>query len=114
MAPAMDADDFHCSFCGKRRSEVRYLVCGPRVFICNECTVVCRQILGPRSAVESLPANPPDRGGEGPRCAFCGKAKHEVKKLISGPEIRMCDECVESAEDIIEEKTGVGTREGRS
>jgi len=47
-------------------------------------------------------------------CSFCGKRRREVKKLISGPEIRMCDECVELAEDIIEEKTGVGTREGRS
>ena len=41
-------DDFHCSFCGKRRMEVRKLISGPRVFICNECVECCRQVLGPR------------------------------------------------------------------
>ena len=30
-------DDFHCSFCGKRRREVRKLISGPRVFICDDC-----------------------------------------------------------------------------
>ena len=38
-------DDFFCSFCGKRKREVRKLVAGPRVFICNECVARCREVL---------------------------------------------------------------------
>ena len=38
-------DDFHCSFCGKRRREVRKLISGPRVFICDECVSLCNEIL---------------------------------------------------------------------
>lgn len=34
----------YCSFCGKRDSEVGYLVAGPTVFICNECVELCREI----------------------------------------------------------------------
>lgn len=34
----------YCSFCGKGKNEVAYLVAGPTVFICNECVEVCREI----------------------------------------------------------------------
>lgn len=34
----------YCSFCGKEKGEVAYLVAGPCVFICNECVEVCREI----------------------------------------------------------------------
>jgi ATP-dependent Clp protease ATP-binding subunit ClpX len=46
-------------------------------------------------------------------CSFCGKSQHEVRKLIAGPSVFICDECVELCNDIIreelEEKTA-GTR----
>ncbi len=34
----------YCSFCGKEKGEVAYLVAGPTVFICNECVEMCREI----------------------------------------------------------------------
>lgn len=34
----------YCSFCGKEKDDVAYLVSGPTVFICNECVELCRQI----------------------------------------------------------------------
>jgi ATP-dependent Clp protease ATP-binding subunit ClpX len=34
----------YCSFCGKERAEVCYLIAGPTVFICNECVELCRMI----------------------------------------------------------------------
>jgi ATP-dependent protease Clp ATPase subunit len=117
-------DDFHCSFCGKRRSEVRKLVSGPRVFICNECVVLCRDIIGPRPApsvtepsqpertTADLPAQlmtddedvtaekkPPDES----HCSFCAKLKTEVTKLVTGPTVHICNECVELCEDILAE-----------
>jgi ATP-dependent Clp protease ATP-binding subunit ClpX len=37
-------------------------------------------------------------------CSFCGKGQHEVKKLIAGPSVYVCDECVELCSDIIKEE----------
>ncbi|MDX2457399.1 MAG: ATP-dependent Clp protease ATP-binding subunit ClpX [Gammaproteobacteria bacterium] len=45
-------------------------------------------------------------------CSFCGKSQHEVRKLIAGPSVFVCDECVELCNDIIreemQEKTATG------
>ncbi len=48
-------------------------------------------------------------------CSFCGKSQHEVRKLIAGPTVFICDECVELCMDIIREEnksTLVKTRDG--
>ena len=37
-------------------------------------------------------------------CSFCGKSQHEVRKLIAGPSVFICDECVELCNDIIREE----------
>ncbi|MEN7538716.1 ATP-dependent Clp protease ATP-binding subunit ClpX [Aurantiacibacter flavus] len=41
-------------------------------------------------------------------CSFCGKSQHEVRKLIAGPTVFICDECVELCNDIIREEAKVG------
>jgi len=38
-------------------------------------------------------------------CSFCGKNQHEVKKLIAGPSVFVCDECIELCNDIIKEES---------
>jgi ATP-dependent Clp protease ATP-binding subunit ClpX len=38
-------------------------------------------------------------------CSFCGKSQHEVKKLIAGPSVFVCDECIALCNDIIKEET---------
>ncbi|MFZ5620142.1 MAG: ATP-dependent Clp protease ATP-binding subunit ClpX [Pseudomonadota bacterium] len=50
-----------------------------------------------------------DRNGKGDDgkllyCSFCGKSQHEVRKLIAGPSVFVCDECVELCNDIIREE----------
>ncbi len=48
-------------------------------------------------------------------CSFCGKSQHEVRKLIAGPTVFVCDECVELCEDIIHEEnksSAVKSRDG--
>ncbi len=47
-------------------------------------------------------------------CSFCGKSQHEVRKLIAGPTVFICDECVELCMDIIREenKTSLAKTEG--
>ncbi|HQT26308.1 MAG TPA: ClpX C4-type zinc finger protein, partial [Burkholderiales bacterium] len=38
-------------------------------------------------------------------CSFCGKSQQEVRKLIAGPSVFVCDECIELCNDIIREET---------
>ena len=54
-----------------------------------------------------MSANKQGKAGEGDRllyCSFCGKSQHEVRKLIAGPSVFICDECVELCNDIIWEE----------
>jgi ATP-dependent Clp protease ATP-binding subunit ClpX len=44
-------------------------------------------------------------------CSFCGKSQHEVKKLIAGPSVFICDECIDLCNDIIRDDTGGETQE---
>ena len=37
-------------------------------------------------------------------CSFCGKSQHEVKKLIAGPSVFICDECIELCNDIVRDE----------
>ena len=44
-------------------------------------------------------------------CSFCGKSQHEVRKLIAGPSVYVCDECVELCNEIIREEIDVDLKE---
>lgn len=54
------------------------------------------------------------KGGDGKLlyCSFCGKSQHEVRKLIAGPSVFVCDECVELCNDIIREEMQEKTASG--
>lgn len=54
----------------------------------------------------------PEEGGKLLYCSFCAKSQQEVKKLIAGPSVFVCDECVELCNDIIKEE--VQEREAES
>jgi ATP-dependent Clp protease ATP-binding subunit ClpX len=47
-------------------------------------------------------------------CSFCGKSQHEVRKLIAGPSVFICDECVELCNDIIREELEEKSASGRT
>ena len=57
-----------CSFCGKSHSEVKKLIAGPGVYICNECVDVCSNIL-------TKELNPPDEAGTGKKGKKTARAK---------------------------------------
>ena len=40
------------------------------------------------------------------RCSFCNKTQDQVRKLISGPNVYICDECIELCTEIVEEELG--------
>ncbi len=57
------------------------------------------------------------RSGDGGKilyCSFCGKSQHEVRKLIAGPSVFICDECVELCNDIIREELEEKSASARS
>ena len=64
---------------------------------------------------------PDKKGSPGEKtlyCSFCGKSQHEVKKLIAGPSVFICDECIELCNDIIRDEAPgaeaqAGTKAGR-
>ena len=54
---------YRCSFCGKAQTEVKTLVAGPGVFICDECVRLCRQIIKQKRkpTTQAVPSLLPDR-----------------------------------------------------
>ncbi|MHB1320509.1 MAG: ATP-dependent Clp protease ATP-binding subunit ClpX [Acidithiobacillus ferrivorans] len=46
-------------------------------------------------------------------CSFCGKSQHEVRKLIAGPSVFICDECIELCNDIVKDEILDGHSEGQ-
>ena len=47
-------------------------------------------------------------------CSFCGKSQHEVKKLIAGPSVFICDECIELCNDIIRDEVPADSADARA
>jgi len=57
--------------------------------------------------------NSGDDGGKLLYCSFCGKSQHEVRKLIAGPSVFICDECVDLCNDIIREEVQESNSDAR-
>uniref|UniRef100_UPI0025E7A5BD ATP-dependent protease ATP-binding subunit ClpX n=1 Tax=Sulfurivirga sp. TaxID=2614236 RepID=UPI0025E7A5BD len=80
-----DSKDLYCSFCGKHQDEVRKLIAGPGVYICDECVELCNEIL--REEFEG-------QGGEGDAFAPLTldklptphEIKHELDQYVIGQE----------------------------
>ena len=51
-------------------------------------------------------------GGDLLKCSFCGKSQKQVKKLIAGPGVYICDECIDLCNEIIEEEFSEGGEVG--
>lgn len=54
--------EYTCSFCGKKQAECKKLIAGPGVFICDECTDLCNEIIGEESSGKApTPLERPER-----------------------------------------------------
>src|SRR6185503_179272 len=74
-------DEFACSFCAKRRREVRKLISGPKVFICDECVQLCNEIIAKEEpATERRFPRPREIYDELERYAV---GQHRAKKALS-------------------------------
>lgn len=85
---------FHCTFCAKSQREVKKLISGPKIFICDECVALCNDIL-----VDKLGGEPRKQSRT---CNFCGESLRRA--MVAGPEVVICDDCVGLCNDIIEEE----------
>jgi ATP-dependent Clp protease ATP-binding subunit ClpX len=48
---------YRCSFCGKSQTEVKTLVAGPGVFICDECVQLCRSVIAKKATAQEVPGS---------------------------------------------------------
>jgi hypothetical protein len=94
-----------CSFCGKHQKQIKKLIAGPKVYICDECIEKAGQVIATGevaatalSAIKSL--------GEDAitvKCSFCGKRRHQVSGMAVAAEGAVCVECLALCNEIITE-----------
>ena len=59
---------------------------------------------------EGIPLARPTDSNEQLLCSFCGKSQRQVKKLIAGPGVYICDECIDLCNEIIDEELTAAAR----
>jgi len=93
-----------CSFCGKHQKQVRKLIAGPGVYICDGCidgvhTVLAttgRTVGTPIATLRQVGADARDA-----RCSFCGKGLDRVEAMATAGNARICNECLDLCNEII-------------
>jgi hypothetical protein len=92
-----------CSFCNKFQDDVKKLIAGPLVFICDECVVVCNDIIAddrPSSGVEGAERTDGDPV-PWPNTIQCGLCRMPIpihEGLVIGNRGMLCAECVDAVE----------------
>ncbi|MBI4510056.1 MAG: hypothetical protein HY698_10510 [Deltaproteobacteria bacterium] len=91
----MTASHF-CPACGRSVEEV------PTPDTTSEFEAPTRTLLTVGGVVVETPVRtPPEGAGDGPSCSWCGKGASAIRKLLSGPAVHICDECVALCFDIL-------------
>jgi hypothetical protein len=103
--PGVRGDLLSCSFCGKTQKQVKKLIAGPGVYICDNCTALADAVITtgeeaatPLSAIVSVAADLTTA-----KCGFCGKRRHQVAGIAAGEKGSICTECVALCHDIVAE-----------
>lgn len=95
----MERDDT-CSFCGRTPDEAPIDLVAGAARICRTCVGLAREVIEIDDR-DPGPKPPPRPREELPEswhaCAFCGKDRSEVRKLVAGPTLVICEGCVEQA-----------------
>jgi ClpX C4-type zinc finger protein len=115
--PAASADaseKVYCSFCGKSQDEVRKLIAGPTVYICDECIDLCNDIIAEECEQEetlddAAPAREPDEPWwTAPFvCPLCRLPKTRADVLFVASQRWICRACVDLVRTIAEEENPV-------
>ena len=97
-----------CSFCNKHQNEVRRLIAGPTVFICDECVEVCNDILADDAGMSA--GDPPEDGpveqpseawparGVGTSCSLCRMVVPAEEALVVEKRGMLCAGCADAVE----------------
>jgi ATP-dependent protease Clp ATPase subunit len=96
-----------CSFCGQNQKQVRKLIAGPDVYICDRCISGALAVTAEPGRTVSTPIatirQVRDEAGAGP-CSFCGKPRHQVAAMASAGDARICGECLGLCGEIVDEE----------
>ncbi len=76
-----------------------------RIAAAREAAAAARTGVGPE---QDRRAPEGEAGSESLYCSFCGKGRHDVAKLVAGPDVFICDECVELCADVVRVEKKVG------
>jgi hypothetical protein len=103
-----DPELLHCSFCGKNGKQVKKLIAGPGIFICDQCIAQADQVIatGEAAATPLSAIKPVGEDAAAARCSFCGKRRHQVPGLAAVAAGTICAECLTLCREIIAEELG--------
>jgi ATP-dependent protease Clp ATPase subunit len=102
-------DLLSCSFCGKHQKQIKKLIAGPSVYICNECLDRVHAVLAAAGNTASTPvATIGQVSDTAPmeRCTFCGKRRDAVLAMASTGQAQICNECLDLCDEIISDEFG--------
>jgi hypothetical protein len=103
----------HCTFCGKHQKQVKKLIAGPGVYICDRCVDLAKVVVSDGEPVTTEIAELTAGPGDEPRtqCSFCGKRRDQVASLIVSSvqaerkaPAAICSECLDLCTEIITEE----------
>ena len=102
MGPKSVEAKIHCSFCGKSQDDVRKIIAGPKVYICDECVDLCDEILkgegGTELPVENLkPVSPIAT------CPLCKLPKDATELRMIEDKGALCIECIDAVRSLDDE-----------
>jgi hypothetical protein len=116
--------DGSCSFCGSLKAEVRKLIAGPGVLICDRCVDLADEVVaegGQRSSELTLLVAL-DLGSPKVRCSFCGKRRDRAGSMVLAPlrpgvgkyakrdpGVRICNDCLKLCDEILADEVSVGS-----
>ena len=93
-----------CSFCGRGQDEVRKLVAGPGIYICDGCI----EVASGAQADDRSTFSPVDAGARDTRCSFCGKNRSAVESMLAGTGGTICNGCLELCNEVMAEDADLG------
>jgi ClpX C4-type zinc finger len=104
--PLSNAPVFHCSFCNKSQRDVRKLIAGPNVYICDECVDICLDILS-ESKKDQLaePEQPSWPRSTASFCALCRLPVTIAEAVVVENRGLICPGCVGEIEAAIARET---------
>jgi ATP-dependent protease Clp ATPase subunit len=82
-----------CTFCGSSLSSVSSPVAGPGVFICDSCVAFARSVIEEADSAVPAAGSAARSSFAELRCSFCDRSAARVRRMVAGPEVRICDRC---------------------